>query len=186
MTVGTTIEETTAATTCTLTAADDAATSTVVGSCAVATGSGTCAYRAAFGPIVNEQVYDVTKNNLCVADDCDTVNDWFESRLAEPDVLLEDLVNIITPEAHPSHGRVWFRNVATETPSARTTCPAGVDSPYVLWVDDVAAATPVTPTPAPQQCRLDTNEDGFIGVDDLLTMLAGYGADTSGCSGHGR
>ena len=89
---------------------------------------------------MNEQVYDTTKNNLCVANDCDTVNDWLESRLAEPDVLLEDLVNIITPDAHPSHGRVWFRNVATETPSARTTCPAGLDSPYVLWVDEVTAA----------------------------------------------
>ena len=39
----------------------------------------------------------------------------------------------------------------------------------------------------PFTCRLDTNEDGLVGVDDLLAMLAGYGADTSGCSHtHGR
>ena len=124
---------------------------------------------------MNEQVYDTTKNNLCVANDCDTVNDWLESRLAEPDVLLEDLVNIITPDAHPSHGRVWFRNVATETPSARTTCPAGVDSPYVLWVDEIAAAGAVCDP-------LDTNMDGVVGVDDLLALLAAYGR-TSSCAG---
>ena len=46
-------------------------------------------------------VFDFTGNNPCVDGDCTTANDWYESRLAEPDVLLEDLVNIITPEAHP-------------------------------------------------------------------------------------
>jgi hypothetical protein len=53
-------------------------------------------------PVVqNGQVYDIIKNNPCVSGDCTTANDWFESRLAEPDVLLEDLINVITPEAHP-------------------------------------------------------------------------------------
>ena len=49
-------------------------------------------------------VFDFTGNNPCVDGDCTTANDWYESRLAEPDVLLEDLVNIITPEAHPVRG----------------------------------------------------------------------------------
>ena len=53
-------------------------------------------------PVVQKsRVYDITKNNRCVGGDCTTANDWFESRLAEPDVLLEDLINIITPDAHP-------------------------------------------------------------------------------------
>ena len=53
-------------------------------------------------PVVqNGQVYDIIKNNRCVSGDCTTANDWFESRLPEPDVLLEDLINVITPEAHP-------------------------------------------------------------------------------------
>lgn len=56
---------------------------------------------AQLAAVQNNQVYDVTKNNRCVGDDCATANDFYESRMAEPDVLLEDLVNIITPAAHP-------------------------------------------------------------------------------------
>ena len=60
-------------------------------------------------PVVqNHKVYDIIGNNHCVANDCTTANDWFESRLAEPDVLLEDLINIITPEAHPVRGCLSF------------------------------------------------------------------------------
>lgn len=49
-------------------------------------------------------VFDFTGNNRCIDGDCTTANDWYESRLAEPDVLLEDLINIITPQAHPVRG----------------------------------------------------------------------------------
>ena len=55
--------------------------------------------------VQDKLVYDITRNNHCESGseggDCAAANDWFESRLAEPDVLLEDLINIITPEAHP-------------------------------------------------------------------------------------
>ena len=49
------------------------------------------------------QVFDITRS---CGDGCDEVgNDWFESRLAEPDVVVEDLISIITPAAHPEHER---------------------------------------------------------------------------------
>ena len=57
--------------------------------------------QAALPVVQNSMVYDITGNNRCSDGDCTTANDWFESRLAEPDVVLEDLINVITPEAHP-------------------------------------------------------------------------------------
>ena len=57
--------------------------------------------QAALPVVQNNMVYDITGNNRCIEGDCTTANDWFESRLAEPDVLLEDMINVITPEAHP-------------------------------------------------------------------------------------
>eukprot|EP01043_Picozoa_sp_COSAG02_P001566 COSAG02_NODE_33_length_50286_cov_83.550760_33_plen_398_part_00 len=51
--------------------------------------------------VQTNRTYDIMGNNRCVDGDCATANDWFESRLPEPDVLLEDLINIITPKAHP-------------------------------------------------------------------------------------
>jgi len=38
-------------------------------------------------------------------------NDWFESSIPEPDVVLEDLINMLSPTINPSHDRTWFRNV---------------------------------------------------------------------------
>ena len=51
--------------------------------------------------VQNNATYDIMGNNRCIDLDCGTANDWLESRLAEPDVVLEDLINIITPAAHP-------------------------------------------------------------------------------------
>ena len=49
------------------------------------------------------QVFDITRS---CGDGCgEEGNDWFESRLAEPDVVVEDLISIITPAAHPAHER---------------------------------------------------------------------------------
>lgn len=36
--------------------------------------------------------------------------DWFEGHLAEPDVVLEDLMAIFYPFYQPNHRRVWFRS----------------------------------------------------------------------------
>jgi iron complex transport system substrate-binding protein len=119
--------------------------------------------------VMNDQVYDITGNNLCMDGDCDTANDWFESRLAEPDVLLEDLISIIMPEVHMDHGRVWFRNVATEERGSARTCsdPA---SPYLFHADDV-----VPGAAADAICVEDLTGDGIVGVDDLLQLLSAYG-----------
>ena len=107
------------------------------------------------------QVFDITRS---CGDGCDEEgNDWFESRLAEPDVVVEDLISIITPAAHPAQERsvpspisahfctyrprltyaplrsVWFRNVFTETVrSEPRTCPA--DGRFVQWADGVTPA----------------------------------------------
>jgi len=45
-------------------------------------------------------------------------NDWFESREAEPDVLLEDLTAVITPAAIDDHTRVWLRDPFSEASGA--------------------------------------------------------------------
>ena len=109
------------------------------------------------------QVFDITRS--CGAGCDEEGNDWFESRLAEPDVVVEDLISIITPAAHPEHERsvpsphlqtfrplhihagrltcaslrrVWFRNVYTETVRPARTCPA--DGRFVQWADGVTPA----------------------------------------------
>ena len=53
--------------------------------------------------VQNGRVFDIQKNGQ---------GDWFESRMAEPDVVLEDLIDIITPAAADGHKRVWWRNVS--------------------------------------------------------------------------
>lgn len=50
-------------------------------------------------------IYDFQKNGQ---------GDWFESRLAEPDVVLEDMIDLITPAVSGGHKRVWWRHVETE------------------------------------------------------------------------
>lgn len=63
-------------------------------------------------------------------------NDWFESRAAEPDVFLEDMVKAINPDAMAEHTKVWLRD-PFEDPvgSAPTTCD-DVDAVLELQADD--------------------------------------------------
>jgi hypothetical protein len=74
------------------------------------------------------RVFDLTKSGT---------NAWFETRIAQPDAVLQDLISIITPAAYagsagagapssaasaalllPTHSRIWFRNVFTEEAGA--------------------------------------------------------------------
>lgn len=87
----------------------------------------------------NGAIYDFQKNGQ---------NDWFESRLAEPDVVLEDLIDIISPLASDGHKRVWWRNVKTEAVGgAEVVLCDDVNTPLLLKADacgkrgDAATAT---------------------------------------------
>jgi len=57
---------------------------------------------AATTAVANNAVYDFQKAGQY---------DWFESRMAEPDVVLEDMISIISPAAGDGHERVWWRKV---------------------------------------------------------------------------
>jgi hypothetical protein len=55
--------------------------------------------------LTNAQVFDVSKHG---------VNQWFQSRPAEPDVLLQDLVSVFLPSAAINeHERYYLRNVSS-------------------------------------------------------------------------
>lgn len=61
-----------------------------------------------FPSYVNQRIFDFQFSG---------VNDWFENRLVEPDVVLEGLTAVIQPNLlHPNgYHRIWWRNVFTET-----------------------------------------------------------------------
>jgi hypothetical protein len=72
-------------------------------------------------------------------------NDWFESRIAEPDVLLEDIVTAIWPTSWSSatmtaHTPVWVVPV-TQAAGNRGTC-TDVKAPLKLQADACADLTP--------------------------------------------
>ena len=53
--------------------------------------------------VQNERVYDTLGNGE---------KDWFESRIAEPDIVLQDLISILHPTAlGNTHNRVWLRQI---------------------------------------------------------------------------
>jgi hypothetical protein len=69
-----------------------------------------------FVSVRNKQVYD----NLGTGP-----NAWFEQRLAEPDVILQDfcaVVGTINLEAPVPHERAWFRNVYNEAVGSLGQC----------------------------------------------------------------
>uniref|UniRef100_A0A7S3YMP4 Uncharacterized protein n=1 Tax=Lotharella globosa TaxID=91324 RepID=A0A7S3YMP4_9EUKA len=79
--------------------------------------------------------YDKLSNSPTVAG-----LDWFESAIAEPDIVLEDLQDILHPDLQPFHNRTWFRNLAlaeqvtyepaTCTNSVESRDPRGEGCPY--------------------------------------------------------
>ena len=122
--------------------------------------------------VQNHATYDIMGNNRCVDLDCGTTNDWLESRLAEPDVVLEDLINIITPAAHPVRILTSHLDFSAQRPSVSvpllsmydsaccqahervwlrnvhdelpgdTRTCSGPNDPYDLWVDSTAPEGP--------------------------------------------
>ena len=87
--------------------------------------------------------------------------DWFNSRIAEPAVLIETLANILYPELGlrgPSLGNAWWQNVFTESSCSpatlptqeqlASTCTAAVAAEPFLPALNTECPTPA-PTPAP-------------------------------------
>jgi predicted outer membrane repeat protein len=63
-------------------------------------------------------------------------------------------------------------------PSAdKTTCEACPADTYSQYGTECASSGSGSPT----YCAMDTNNDGWVGVDDLLIMLAAFGQSTGGC-----
>ena len=85
-------------------------------------------------PVVKgKKVFDITKSDL---------SDFYESRVYLPSVLLEDLINVITPSASDGkHDTVFFRNVFSEK-ATRTTaadCKGDPLAPHEITVNDCNA-----------------------------------------------
>ena len=92
---------------------------------------------AAIHTFVGGRVYDNAKRGT---------NDWFESRLANPDAVLEDISSILHST---SHTRVWFRDPYTEAMDGlATSCADGYDSTPELLSDDCYSPT-AAPTAVP-------------------------------------
>jgi hypothetical protein len=63
--------------------------------------------------------------------------DWYESRYAQPDVVLEDFITMFYPDIHLSHQRAWWRNVFSEGETAAllpSSC-RDISEPFVLKSD---------------------------------------------------
>jgi len=85
-------------------------------------------------PFVNKQIYDIRGGHFS--------GDWFEDRIAEPDVLLIDLVQIIqTGIVSGTRAKRFLRNVFTEDANDQTSrdpskCKED-DSPYQSWLEGI-------------------------------------------------
>jgi len=68
-------------------------------------------------------------------------NDWFESSIPEPDVVLEDLINALDPSINPSHNRTWLRNVNNnEAVVVESATCANVNATRVSRADECSAS----------------------------------------------
>eukprot|EP00468_Gymnochlora_sp_CCMP2014_P014816 CAMPEP_0167769282 /NCGR_PEP_ID=MMETSP0110_2-20121227/17212_1 /TAXON_ID=629695 /ORGANISM="Gymnochlora sp., Strain CCMP2014" /LENGTH=666 /DNA_ID=CAMNT_0007658201 /DNA_START=5 /DNA_END=2006 /DNA_ORIENTATION=+ len=82
-------------------------------------------------------------------------DDWWESSIAEPDLMLEDLMNAINFRINPSHDRTWLRNVAIdETANFDTAICVDPGAPRVPRADECSEIVPPmseAPTPFPSE-----------------------------------
>ena len=69
-----------------------------------------------FTSVINEEVYDVCKNG---------VNDYYESRVANPDSFLEDMTEIVTGKTQNYYERRFMRNVFDEVCGVESVCVEG-------------------------------------------------------------
>ena len=67
-------------------------------------------------------------------------NDWYESRTAEPDVFLEDMVTAINPDAISNHDRVWLRAPFSEAVGSASTVCDDVNATLELQADSCSYA----------------------------------------------
>ncbi|GAB5370076.1 hypothetical protein AAMO2058_001461100 [Amorphochlora amoebiformis] len=100
--------------------------------------------------------------------------DWFESSIPEPDVVLEDLIQIVQPIVNPTHTRTWLRNIAAgEQPTVEPITCSNLTIPRPTRADTCTAlGTTLTPTPAPTMSPEEAVVPfslTFTQVDSLLT-----------------
>ena len=69
--------------------------------------------------------------------------DWYESRFAQPDVVLEDFLTIFYPGVHLSHQRAWWRNVFSEGETAALSASScrDITEPFELKSDSCFEAS---------------------------------------------
>lgn len=81
----------------------------------------------------NNRVYDTLNNGP---------RDWFESRLAEPDVVLQDLINVLHQQFVLSDDLVWWRPVEpTQPPDAVIDACSDLTQPLQLHAIGTCAET---------------------------------------------
>ena len=95
--------------------------------------------------------------------------DWFESRFAQPDVVLEDFITVLYPGVHLDHQRAWWRNVFTEGQTTKLTASScrDVSEPFVL------KSNPCYEIVVP---AVDEASDDFAGGAFALGAVAGMAA----------
>jgi hypothetical protein len=81
-----------------------------------------------YASVKSQQVYDTYKSGP---------NTWFEQRMAEYDVVLQDFCQVVkaTDEATDTHKREYFRNVFTEPVGSLPLC-TDVDAPFVTQASE--------------------------------------------------
>lgn len=98
---------------------------------------------AALPSVQNQRVFDNLRNG--------GIDSWFENRLAQPDVVLQDFCDVVGTGSG-IHVRVWFRNVFTESIDALGQCE-NVTAPLESMATECVVMTDVkpvaVPTPAP-------------------------------------
>jgi hypothetical protein len=134
------------------------------------TGSGNAGVGAvlAASPAISrspQQVYDFMRRGT---------NSWFEERAGQPDLLVQDLTSIISPDAMAlagafsgsygtkiaTHTRFWWRNVATETRVTPSTACADVAlaAAKKLASDACPRRGSTSPLPTPSGSRTPTKK----------------------------
>jgi len=131
--------------------------------------------------VQNELVFDTLGNGP---------KDWFESRFAEPDLVLQDLINIMHPTAlGNTHSNVWFRQIEPQPgidPIVDSSCP-DVNAPLKLKASGPCTAlTPVSGVDRVTVAATDSSSvmcDPVTGAPVLCdeTCLSCNGPDAMSC-----
>ena len=97
-------------------------------------------------------------------------NDWFESRVAEPDILLQDLITVLHPTAlGNTHDRVWIRQIEPQpgiAPIIDDSCP-DVNAPLELKA--TGPCETLTPVSGVERVSLATDSSTSTVMCDPVT-----------------